>query len=160
GAQPPLFPLFPGHPQPLLAPQPPHPLAVDPPPLAAEQRPDAAVAEPRMPPHQLQHPPHQLLLGFLPPGLFPLAGARLPQDPAGSALGPPEGLLQVPHRLAALPGTHHFFCTTSWSICLSRASSATSFFSRAFSTSSSLRRLASSAFRPPYCSRQRLKVAS
>ena len=53
-----------------------------------------------------------------------------------------------------------FFCTASWSICLLMASSATSRLRRAFSASSSLSRLASSAFRPPYWARQRWKVCS
>ena len=45
---------------------------------------------------------------------------------------------------------HHFPFSVSSRICLSKVKSATSFFSRPFSISSSLSRLASSAFIPPY----------
>src|SRR5262249_23397017 len=64
------------------------------------------------------------------------------------------------HRLPLLLGGHHFFSATSWSICLSSASSATRRFSRAFSASNSLSLLASSCLRPPYWLRQRCRVCS
>src|SRR6266545_2103903 len=76
---------------------------------------------------------------------------------------PPEAvdaLAVDPPALSPLGGGQNFFCTTSWSICLSRANSATRRLRRAFSTSSSLRRLASSAFMPPYWLRQRCRVGS
>src|SRR5262249_26124466 len=126
-----------------------------------QQGPDAPVAVARVLPHQLQHPRHQPpfpLLGLL--GLLPLRRALLPQHPAGAALADAEALLEEAHRLPALVGGHHFFWATSWSICLSRASSATRRLRRAFSASSSLRRLASSALRPPYWLRQRWSVCS
>src|SRR5262249_37646588 len=93
-------------------------------------------------------------------GLLPLRGARLPQHPASAALGDRERFLELPRRLPPLAGGHHFFWATSWSICLSRASSATRRFSRAFSASSSLSLLASSALRPPYWFRHRCRVCS
>ena len=71
-----------------------------------------------------------------------------------------ERLVQPPHGTPPLARTHQFFWATSWSIYLSNSSSATSFFSRLFSASSSLRRLTSSALRPPYWLRQRWKVCS
>src|SRR5580700_8459475 len=110
--------------------------------------------------HQFQQPPRERLLLFLPPGLLSLCGACLPQHAAGAALRHPEGLLEVTRRLPPLSRGHHFFWATSWSMCLSRASSATSRLRRVFSASSSLRRLASSAFMPPYWLRQRWKVCS
>src|SRR5207253_11076972 len=110
---------------------------------------------------QLQHPRHQPLLpllGLL--GLLPLRRAVLTQHAAGPALGDAEAFLEEAHGLPALVGGHHFFWATSWSICLSRASSATRRLRRAFSASSSLRRLASSCLRPPYWLRQRCRVGS
>src|SRR5262249_7758991 len=159
-AQPPLLPLLPGHLEPLLPPEPPDALAVDPPALPPQQRPDPPVAVARVLPHQLQHVRHQPPLLLVALGLLPLGGARLPQHAAGAALRHPEGLLEVPRRLPPLAGGHHFFWATSWSICLSRASSATRRFSRAFSASSSLSLLASSCLRPPYWLRQRCRVCS
>src|SRR4051794_4017222 len=154
-AQAPLLPLFPGHFEPLATPQTPDPLAVDPPAVPAQQRPDPPVAVPRVPRHQLQHPRHQL--PFLLPGLgfLPLRRTRLPQHAAGAALRNPKGLLQAPDGLPALGRGHHFFWATSWSICLSRDSSATRRLRRAFSASSSRSLSASSAFMPPYWLRQR-----
>src|SRR5262249_2169937 len=160
GPQPPLFPLLAGHPQPLLPPEPVHALAVDPPTLAPQQGPDPPVAVARALTHQFQHPRHQPCPPL--PGLFglPLRRARLPQHPTGAALGDAEPLLEATHRLPALVGRHHFFCTTSWSICLSRASSATRRLRRAFSASNSPSLLASSALRPPYLVRPRWRVGS
>src|SRR6266511_709223 len=158
--QTPFLPLFPGDFQPLLPPEAVDALAVDPPALAPQQRPDAPVAVARMPANQRQHPRQQPLFLLLGLGHLPLGRARLPQHAAGAALGHAEGLLEVTRRLSPLGGGQNFFCTTSWSICLSRANSATRRLRRAFSTSSSLRRLASSAFMPPYWLRQRCRVGS
>src|SRR5262249_48655582 len=128
---------------------------------APQQGPDPPVAEARVLPHQLQHPRHQP--PFLRGGLrrrLPLRRALLPQHAAGAALRGAEALLEEAHRLPPLLGAQNFFFTTSWSICLSRASSATRRFSRAFSASSSLSLLASSCLRPPYWLRQRCRVGS
>src|SRR5215468_1131299 len=159
--QPPLLPLFPGDFQPLLPPEPVDPLAVDPPARAPQQGPDPTVAVARVLPHQLQHLRHQpgLPLPGL-PGPLPLRGALLVQHTAGAALGDAEAFLEEAHRLPLLLGGHHFFSATSWSICLSSASSATRRFSRAFSASNSLSLLASSCLRPPYWLRQRCRVCS
>src|SRR5579875_83497 len=145
-AQPPPFPLLARHFQPLLPPQPVDTLAVDPPALPSQQGPDPAVAVTRVLPHQLQDPRHQphFLLG----GLFrrlPLRRALLPQNTAGTTLGNTKAVLEEAHGLPPLGGRYHFFWATSWSICLSRANSATRRLRRAFSASSSLRRLASSS---------------
>src|SRR5262245_9853988 len=157
-AQPSFFPLFPGHFQPLLPPEPVHPLAVDAPALATQQGPDPSISVARMPLDQLQHPGHQPGVLLLDLGRPPLRRARLPQHPAGAALGHAKALAEEAYGLPALVGRHHFFWATSWSICLSRARSATRRFRRAFSASSSLRRLASSALSPPYWLRQRWSV--
>src|SRR5205085_10573780 len=92
--------------------------------------------------------------------LLPLRRAVLTQHAAGPALGDAEALLEAAHSLPPLQGGHHFFWAISWSICLSRASSATRRLRRTFSASSSLRRLASSALMPPYWLRQRCRVCS
>src|SRR5262249_20895131 len=159
--QPPLLPLFPRHSQPLLPPEAVNPLAVDAPALAPQQGPDPPVAVARVLAHQLQHPRHQpdlFLLGLL--RSLPLRRALLAQHAAGAALRDAEALLEEAHGLPPPGGGHHFFWATSWSICLSRASSATRRFSRAFSASSSLSLFASSALRPPYWFRHRCRVCS
>src|SRR5262249_3123664 len=159
--QPPLLPLFPRHSQPLLPPEAVNPLAVDAPALAPPQGPDPPVAVARVLAHPPQHPRHQpdlFLLGLL--RSLPLRRALLAQHAAGAALRDAEALLEEAHGLPPPGGGHPFFWATSWSICLSRASSATRRFSRAFSASSSLSLLASSALRPPYWFRHRCRVCS
>src|SRR5262249_3860510 len=131
------------------------------PPLPPQQGPDPPVAVARVLTHQFQHPRHQppfLLGGCLRP--LPLRRALLPQHATGAPFRGPESLLEEAHGLPPLRGRQNFFCTTSWSICLSRANSATRRFSRAFSASSSLSLLASSCLRPPYWLHQRWKVCS
>ena len=59
-------------------------------------------------------------------------------------------LAEAAYRLPALVGRQHFFCTISWSLCWSRASSATRRLRRAFAASSSWSHLAASALRAPY----------
>src|SRR5665213_1708651 len=53
---------------------------------------------------------------------------------AGPPLGCAEALLQIIHNGALRGRGYHFFLTTSWSMALSKVSSATSFFRRAFSS--------------------------
>ena len=99
---------------------------------------------------QLEHALHQpLLLGTL-PGLQALGGPGLVQHAAGPALGDVEGGAQVQHGASPPVRAQEFPRATSLSICRSNACSATIFFSRAFSASSSLRRFIWSAFMPPY----------
>ena len=62
--------------------------------------------------------------------------------PLHSALRDPEPLLDALHRDPPTVRGHHFPSASSLSIALSNPASANSFFSRPFSTSSSLRRLA------------------
>ena len=69
-------------------------------------------------------------------------------------------LAALVHHLQALAAppfcqAHHFRLFTSFSMRMSRACSATTFFSCAFSRSRSLSRLASDTFMPPYFACQR-----
>src|SRR5262245_6224309 len=146
--------------QALPPPEPVDPLAVDPPALPPQQRPDPAVAEPRVPPDQRQHPPHQPPLVRPRRRAEPLGRAGLAHDPTGPPLRYSEARPQAVRRPAPLGRRQNFPRTTSSSICLSRDNSATSFFSRAFSASSSFTRSAWSARPLPYCCRQRQNVGS
>src|SRR5439155_1255046 len=71
------------------------------------------------------------------------------------ALADIQTVAQHRDRLAPAGWAHQFPFATSLSACFSSAWSATIAFKRAFSRSSSLSRLASSAFIPPYWLRQR-----
>ena len=66
----------------------------------------------------------------------PQGRARPPQDSTHAPLGDVVLVAQGTRRGALLVGAHHVFLATSWSICLSSRSSATSLFSRSTSTSS------------------------
>ena len=77
-----------------------------------------------------------------------LRRAVLAHHPARSALGDPEPLLEALHGDPATVRGHHFPSARSLSIALSNSASASSFFNRAFSTSSSLSLLTSAAFMP------------
>src|SRR5213078_2929244 len=87
--------------------------------------------------------------------LVALRGAMLPHDPARPALADIQTVAQHRNRLTPAGWAHQFPLATSFSACFSSAWSATIAFKRAFSRSSSLSRLASSAFIPPYWLRQR-----
>ena len=84
-----------------------------------------------------------------------LGSPRLADDPASMAFRQPILLLDRLNRLPASIGRYKFPSATSLRICFSSDRSATSRFSRAFSRSSSLNRLACSISRPPYSLRQR-----
>src|ERR1700687_2070185 len=66
----------------------------------------------------------------------------------------------VPDRRVACPRRQKFFPTRSFSAALSRTCSASSFFSRRFSSSSTLRRLASDTSSPPYLDFQLYNVGA
>src|SRR5262245_61465329 len=159
----PQMPLFPGflrHFQPLPAPQPIHALAIHRPALTPQQRPDPPIAITRMLTHQRQHPFHQPTLRILDAGPITLRLSRLTQHPARPSLAHPEAPPHANDRLLPACRTRQFPSRASLSMALSNPASASSFFRRLFSSSSSLSRLASSAFMPPYWFRQRWKVAS
>ena len=88
-------------------------------------------------------------------GLVTLGAAVLPDQPARPPLGDPEHLLQVLDGAAPAGRAHQFPRPSSFKASIWSSLSATIRFSRAFSPSSSLRRLTSSALSPPYWARQR-----
>src|SRR3990172_8220785 len=147
-----LLPLFLRHFQPFPAPQPIHPFDVHAKSFAPQQRPRSTVAIAWMAPNPLQHPLHQgpLAVAFL--GHVSLRGPRLFDHLAGPALRHLPRRLRFLHRLLAARRAHHFPRNVSSRICLSRVRSATSFFSRPFSTCSSLIFFASFSFLPPVSS--------
>ena len=77
-----------------------------------------------------------------------LRRAVLCHDTTRPALRHPEPLLEPLNGYPAAARGHHFPSASSLSIALSNSASANSFLSRAFSTSRSLRRLASAALIP------------
>jgi len=85
----------------------------------------------------------------------PLRGARLTKSPASSSLGHAQLLLDVSDGLPSASRAQKFPLATSLRIERPRAWSATIFFRRPFSFSSSRSRLAWSSLRPPYSFRQR-----
>jgi hypothetical protein len=84
----------------------------------------------------------------------------LADHPTRSAFGNPEPFPRRLHGATATGRGQKFPQASSFSIDLSSSASASSFFSRAFSPSSSLRRLASLAFMPPYWASHRCYVDS
>src|SRR4029079_179230 len=81
-------------------------------------------------------------------------------DPASPAFGHPEPVAQRRHGAALAVRGQKFPAEISLSMSMSRAWLATNFLSRAFSASSSLSRLASLDFIPPYWASQRCHVDS
>jgi len=71
-----------------------------------------------------------------------LCSSPLPQQPAGMSLGYLIRLARMPDRATPPPGAQKFPAATSFKICFSSDSSATSRFSLLFSFSSSFRRFA------------------
>jgi hypothetical protein len=88
-------------------------------------------------------------------GLVALGGAMLANDTAGQPLGEAQHALQMGYGAAATCRAHPFPLASSRRASFSSSASANNRFRRVFSAASSLRRLASSAFRPPYWARQR-----
>src|SRR5690606_3849389 len=147
--------------QPFGDPQPAGAFTVDHQPLPGGDRMGFTPSPPRMGRRDLPQPGPQpfLTVGWR-PGWLPLGRAGLPDQSAGPPLRCPEPLLQHHHGTAAPLGAHQFPRFSSLSMSMSSAWSATIFFNRAFSRSSSLSRLASSAFMPPYWATHRCQVAS
>ena len=90
----------------------------------------------------------------------PLRRTVLADNPTRSTLRHPEPRLQHPCSIATTVRGQKFPSANSLSIALSSSASASNFFNRVFSTSSSLSRFASLAFIPPYCASQRCHVDS
>jgi hypothetical protein len=143
------------HPQAFLAPEPLDGLTVDHPALVQQLGMGTAVAPAGMGTAErtklLAQRPITLRLG----GLVALGGAVLTDDPAGQPLGETQHALQMVHGAAATCRAQKFPLASSRRASFSSSASASNRLSRAFSLVSSLRRLASSAFRPPYWARQR-----
>ena len=88
-------------------------------------------------------------------GLVALGGAVLADDLAGQPLGDAQHALQMVHGAATACRAQKFPLASSRRASFSSSASASNRLSRVFSAASSLRRLASSAFSPPYWARQR-----
>ncbi|KOT21990.1 hypothetical protein DM52_2239 [Burkholderia mallei] len=80
--------------------------------------------------------------------------ARKPDKPAGAALGDVDLLPNRQHCFAFGLRAQGFPLTTTFNASISSIASASSFFSRAFSTSRSLSRRASETSMPPNFARQ------
>src|SRR5918998_1084530 len=83
---------------------------------------------------------------------------RDPDQPAGTTAGEPMLLLGDRHRLPPCCRHHQFFASSPLSAWLSSRLSASSCFSRRFSSSSARSRLASETAIPPYLARHLEKV--
>src|SRR2546423_3484047 len=153
--QPPALALALRDPQPFLAPDPLHPLAVD---LPA-QLPQAVMRAPVPPPRPLHReapqlrPQRRVILSTH--QLATLRRAMLPDHPACPALADAETVAHHRDPPAPADRAYQFPREISSSARTCSAWSATISFNRPFSRSSSFRRLASWAFIPPYWLRQR-----
>src|SRR5262245_41154417 len=142
-------------PQPFVAPEPLHALAITGPAFTAEDRMDAPIAIARVAPgEQLQPLPQQRFLRHQPP-LVALRRAMLRRDPTRATLGNPEATLQMPGGSASTLRAQKFPRATSRSMSMSSACSPTIRFNRAFSFSSCFRRTTSSGRTALNCARQR-----
>ena len=136
-------------------PQPIHAFEVHTKALLLEQTRDSSVPEPRRLARQLHHAPPQRRLITADPPTVTHAAARQPKAFACSTLRPRKLAANSLHALALLRRAHWFPRSASLSIALSISASVGRRFRREFSFSSSLSRLASSLFMPPYWFRQR-----
>ena len=141
--------------QALLAPQPLHPLAVHAPALLEQMIVRAPVAPTRPLRGERAKQPAQRLIVARADRLTALGGTVLTDDPAGPALADRQAVAGHRDRRPPAGWAHQFPRATSFKARHSSAWSATIAFKRWFSRSSSLRRLASSAFIPPYWLRHR-----
>ena len=136
-----------------------HPLAVHQPALLAQQRPDPPIPVPGLRTPQFPHAPAELLLRCQDRPRWPALGRPvLTQRPTRPAFRDPEPLAQAANGVPAAGRAHEFPRAASRSMALSRVRSATTRFSRPFSSFSRRSSLASSAFSPPYCVCQRRYV--
>ena len=130
------------HLQPLLPPDPLHPLVVHPPALDAEHVRDASVAvaaESTRESHDITSERPLVTRHFPRPAL---GRAWLPEHPARSPLRRPELLSYTHHTTSSALGAQKFPSAASSRISLSSVKSATARFRRPFSRSSSFRRRA------------------
>ena len=120
----------------------------------------SAISKPGSLSHDLTQPATERRLIRLRPRFIPLRTPRLIHDRARPSLGDLEPSLKFGHRRTLPRRAYQFPEATCFSIWLSSDRSATSCFSRRFSSSRSFSRFASSDFIPPYWFRQRWYVAS
>ena len=151
-AQTPLFSHFSRHAQAFPATQTVDALVVDLHAFTTERRPDTAITESRLAANDLVHAPHQFHFVDAMLRFVALRRTRLLNHPT---LRGTEALPKTAGGLATTCRAHQFPDATSLSMALSNDKSATRFLSREFSSSSSLSRLASDAFMPPYWFRRR-----
>ena len=157
---PPAFALHNRHFQALRSPQPMNPLAIDPPTLSPQQSPDPPVSVAGVLPRQHPHPVHQGAVLVRLFRLVPLARPRLSDGSARPTFRDTHNLLHVPNRRSSPRRAQYFPWATSLRTLRSIAWSATIFFSRVFSFSSTRSRLSAFGSRLPYSPRQRWYVPS
>jgi hypothetical protein len=117
-----------------------HTLVIHSPALPGEHGRDPMIAIPAILACQRNDPSSQDLFVVWNALVVPLCRTWLTQDPAHMSLRHSQHMLGLFRCLAAHGRADHFFNSTSFRAALSREISATSFFSRAFSRSSSFNR--------------------
>src|SRR6202035_5641641 len=117
-------------------------------PIASQQHPQPPITVARLFARQGQQPLTQR--GVVAPALIPVTHARNLHQPADAALARGVLLDQAPHFRSSFYEPSEFFRITDCSMSLSRLRSATSFFSREFSSRSCLTSCASLTSMPPY----------
>ena len=119
--------------------------------LPAQERVRRLSTPPRVRAGDLPQPAAHLLVGLRSRAWRePLGRAVLTGHPAGPTLRDPETIDEHNHRSSASLRGQKFPSASSLSMALSSSASASNFFNRAFSISSSRSRFASLAFMPPY----------
>src|SRR5262249_4096263 len=116
--------------------------------IARQQHPQSPISEARLLPRQLQQPFAQAAV--VAATSVSIRHSRNLDQPADTALARVELLDQAPHFRTSLYEPSEFFRITDCNMSLSRLRSATSFFSRAFSSRSCLTSCASLTSMPPY----------
>jgi len=137
-------------PETFLFPDPVHPLEIHLPAFTCEVTPHAAATGAGFP---CSNPPDrggQARVVIPGTRLIALTAAWLSKRPAGPALAHFQTLAHSGHRLSLAGRAYHFPSATSLRMAMSSAWSATSFFRRIFSFSSSLSSLSASFFTPEY----------
>src|SRR5438445_220747 len=125
-----------------------HPLVVHVHPFRFQLQLQPPVSPPRLLSRRFHQPPAQRFI--VPPAHIPATRLRHSHQPADPPLAHQKMLPQPVHFLPPLYELHPFFSITAFSMSLSRLRSATSFFSRPFSSSSCRNRCASPTLIPPY----------
>ncbi len=130
------------HFEPFLAPDPLHLLVVHPPALSVKEGRDPAVAVAAVISGELDDASYEPRLSLTDPDAVSLRRSRLSEYPASPTLRDTEQATDMLDCSASPDRAQNFPELTSFRMALSSAWSATSFLSRAFSFSSSFRRLA------------------